>query len=70
MAYKITLTLLGGQTTHLQEIHHGPTPQKGAIISVPYPGGIAKAQVNGVRSFPPKGPPGTASVDQVDAQEM
>lgn len=72
MPYKVTLTLLGGQHAQLPEIHHAPTPQMGDMITVGYPGGLAKAKVVGVRAFPPKATAGSAveTVDQIDAQEM
>lgn len=71
MPYKINFTNLMGQRVQLPEIHHDRTPQKGAIISVAYPGGVARAHVSGVQTFRSQSP-GTAveTVDQVDAQEM
>jgi hypothetical protein len=71
MPYKINFTNLMGQRVALPEIHRGRTPAHNDVITVNYPGGVAKAQVTGVQTFPSKSP-GTAveTVDQIDAQEM
>ncbi len=70
MPYKVNLSLLIGRRVQLPEIHHKSTPQKGDMITVGYPGGVARARVTSVQTFPSKSP-GTAveTVDHVDAQE-
>ena len=61
MAYKVNITLAGGEQIQRQEIYYIPTPKVGETFRVSVGNRVKRAEVTNVS-------PG--AVDKVDAQEV
>ena len=61
MAYKVSLTLAGGERIQRQEIYYIPTPKIGEMVRVNAGNRWTRAEVKHVAP---------AAVDQVDAEEV